>query len=448
MFFILSLKQTKMEASMTESIQQAVRPGKCVDVYYPDPETAKKQCFRTSQNTRFVQQFANLSGGSSVLTIPPNNGVQDIVLVFELADMSSGAANGLGLNRGWGYSAIKQVSFRYGGSSQYFVSGQQLLQNALRKAPNGSARDDLLALGGSALTAASLAAGPNFAYVWLSLPHTTPSAEGKLPPLPSDLLTQQIQVTVELYPISSIFSIASGSTGTVPTSLASAEFQVQQVLLENQGDALARRVDMTTNALSYPIEFVQQEVQIPISVGSAPDVSTKTVVLTGFRSGEVKNIQAWITRDADLSGAVKNPFRWIAPTDIQLSYAGEIYARFDAGSSQLWNLVNGRLTPGANDLTLADNGAGSGSGAITITTASLDQWVELPFGQSYDPVTAHSMYMSGKPITNGIVNLQFTMPLTYPGTTTPLDAGSYTLHVSYVYNGVLMFSQGTCDYVF
>ena len=433
---------------MSESIQQAVRPGKCVDVYYPDPETAKKQCFRTTQNTRYVQQFANLSGGSSVLTIPPNNGVQDIVLVFELADLTAGQANGLGLNRGWGYSLIKQVSFRYGGSSQYFLTGQQLLQNAVRKAPNGTARDDLLSLGGSALSSAGLSAGPNFAYVWLSLPHTTPSAEGKLPPLPTDLLTQQVQVTVELYPVGSIFSQAVGSTGSIPQALANAEFQVQQVIFDNQGDALARRVDMTTNALSYPIEFVQQEVQIPITVSASPDVTTKTVVLTGFRSGEVKNVQAWLTRDADLSGAVKNPFRWIAPENIVMTYAGEIYARFDAGSSKLWNLVNGRLTPGLNDLTLADNGAGGGADVITITTPSLDQWVEMPFGQSFDPVTAHSMYMAGKPITNGIVNLTFTVPATYPGTTTPLDAGAYTLHISYVYNGVLMFSQGTCDYVF
>jgi hypothetical protein len=388
-----------------------------------------------------------LSGGSSVFTIPPNNGVQDIVLVMSLAALSSGAANGLGLNRGWGYSAIRQVSFRYGGSSQYFLSGQQILQNAARMSPNGSARDDILSLGGSALTTASLQAD-NYAYVWLSLPHTVPTAEGKLPPLPSDLLTQQIQITVELYPISSIFSVAVGSTGTVPTSLSSAEFQLQQVLFENQGDALARRVDMTTNALSYPISFSQQESQLGIVVGSAPDVSTKTLSLTGFRSGEVKNIQVWATRDADLTGAVKNPFRWIAPENVVMTYAGEVYARYDAGSSKLWNLVNGRLTPGTNDLTLADNGTGGGAGAITITTPSLDQWVELPFAQSYDPITAHSMYMAGKPITNGIVQLQFTMPLTYPGTATPLDAGAYTLHISYVYNGVLVFSQGTCDYVF
>lgn len=182
-----------MESSLSESVQQMVRPGKCVDLYYPDPETAKKQCFRTTQNTRYVQAFANLSGGSSQLVIPPNNGVQDIVVSMELpvSGTSGFVANGLAIPRGWAYSLIRQVSFRYGGSSQYFLSGQQLLQNALRKAPNSGARDQLLALGGNAAAGAAAGAG-DFAtaqrgYVWLSLPHTTPTADGKLPPLPTDL---------------------------------------------------------------------------------------------------------------------------------------------------------------------------------------------------------------------------------------------------------------------
>lgn len=107
-----------MESSLSESVQQLVRPGKCVDLYYPDPETAKKMCWRTTQNTRYVQQFANLTGGSSVFTIPPNNGLQDIVLTMELPVSGVGGfvANGLAIPRGWGYALIKQVSFRYGGS--------------------------------------------------------------------------------------------------------------------------------------------------------------------------------------------------------------------------------------------------------------------------------------------------------------------------------------------
>lgn len=435
-----------MESSLSESVQQMVRPGKCVDLYYPDPETAGKQCFRTCQNTRYVQEFTNKSGGSSVFTIPPNNGIQDIILTFELPVGANGSAaldgRGLGLPRGWGYSAIRQVSFRYGGSSQYFLTGQQLLQNALRKAPNSGARDDILALGGAAAVGTAAAQGDfasaQRAYVWLALPHTLPTSEGKLPPLPTDLLTQQVQITVELNPISSIFSAAAGALGTPAPALSFAEFQVQQVILENQGDALARRVDMTSHALSYPIEFTQQEVLIPGLANTNP-ASPQSVTLTGFRSGEVRNIQVWLTNDADTSGLVKNPFMWYAPEDVQMTYAGEIYARFDKGSGSLWNLVNGRIAPKVDEVTLVDNTAG----AITDTTPFLGQWMELPFAQTYNADTAHSMYTSGKPITNGIVNLTFKIPAGAPSG----GGVTYTLHVSYNYNGVLTFSQGTCDYV-
>lgn len=431
-----------MESSLTESVQQLVRPGKCVDLYYPDPETAHKQCFRTIQNTRYVQQFANLSGGSSVFTIPPNNGVQDVVLVMELPVDGVGGfvGDGLAIPRGWGYALIKQVSFRYGGSSQYFLSGQQLLQNALRKTPNSGARDDLFSLGGNA--AAGLAAAPGDfataqrAYVWLSLPHTIPSADGKLPPLPSDLLTQQIQITVELNPISSIFSEAAGGAGTPATSLSFAEFQVQQVILENQGDALARRVDMTSHALSYPIEFTQQEVLIPLA-----NAASQNVTLTGFRSGECRNIQVWITKDGDTPapgiGNIINPFKWYVPEDMVMTYAGSVYARFDKGSGQLWNLVNGRQSAAVNEVLVAD----AGGGVCSITTPFLGKWMELPFAQTFDDITAHSTYTAGKPITNGIVNLQFSLPQDLA------PAADLKLHVSYNYNAVLTFSQGTCDYV-
>lgn len=415
-----------------------VRPGKCVDLYYPDPETAGKQCFRTVQNTRYVQQFANLTGGSSVFTIPPNNGIQDVILTFELPVSGVGGFNaaGLGVPRGWGYSLIKQVSFRYGGSSQYFLSGQQLLQNALRKAANPTSRDDLLALGGQAAVGAAGGAGDfalaQRAYVWLSLPHTTPTSDGKLPPLPTDLLTQQVQITVELNPIASIFSAAGGAAGTAASTLSFAEFQVQQVILENQGDALARRVDMTSHALSYPIEFTQQEVIIPLA-----NATGQNVTLTGFRSGECKNIQVWITKDGDTSGAIKNPFKWYAPEDMVMTYAGEVYARFDKGSGALWNLVNSRQAPAVNEVVLAD----AGGGVVSDTTPFLGQWMELPFAQTYDALTAHSMYTAGKPITNGIVNLSFNLPQSLAA------AADLKLHVSYQYNGVLTFSQGSADYV-
>ena len=95
----------------SHSAQDMVRPGEAVDLFYYDHETSKKQIWATTQNTKYVQQFANLTGGSSVFTIPPNNGVQDIIVSLSFPALAAGATTtGLALNRGWGYAAIKQVN--------------------------------------------------------------------------------------------------------------------------------------------------------------------------------------------------------------------------------------------------------------------------------------------------------------------------------------------------
>ena len=416
--------------SASHSAQAMVRTGEVVDLYYYDHETSKKQAFPTSINTKYVQQFNNLTGGSSVFTIPPQQGLQDIVCSFVLPALSNADANGLALNRGWGYQLINRVSFRYGGSSQYFMTGAQLLQNAVRAQPSRETASDLFTLGGAAALPADLEAGAQYASVVLTLPHASPSGVGKAHPFPTDLLTQQVQVTIELNPPSSVFSVSAGSTGTTPSSLAAANFQVQQVIFNNAGDALARRVDMAENAYSFPCEFVQQEQAIALAASASP----QSVVLTGFRSGEVKSIQVWLTRTSDTSGVIKNPWTWYLPTTLEMSYAGDIYARFDAQSSTLWNLINGDKYPGWASIALTDNGAGSFTSASQVST-----YVELPFAQPFINEEEHNTLVHGKPITNGIVNLLLQ---------TPSSQTDWVLHVSYVYNATLLMSQGTADYVF
>jgi hypothetical protein len=412
-----------------------VRPGEAIDLYYYDHETSKKQVWPTTVNTKYVQQFNNLSGGSSVFTIPPQQGMQDIVCTFVLPQLSAGDANGLALNRGWGYQLINRVSFRYGGSSQYFLSGAQILQNAVRRQPSREAASDILTLGGQAaglLVAGgtnSLESGAQYASVVLTLPHATPSGVGKAHPFPSDLLTQQIQVTLELNPPASLFSALATSTGTPPTSLSAANFQVQQVIFNNAGDALARRVDMAENAYAFPAEFVQQQQTIALANTADP----QSVVCTGFRSGEVKSIQIWLTNTADLTGPVVNPWNWSLPTTVEMTYAGDIYARFDSQSSTLWNMINGSKYPGFASIALADGGANF------TTSSQVSTYVELPFAQSFVDEDAHHVLVHGKPITNGIVNLLLQ---------TPTAAATWVLNVSYVYNTTLLMSQGTADYVF
>jgi hypothetical protein len=416
--------------SSATSVQDMVRPGEVMDIYYYDADTSKKQAFPTTVNTKYVQQFANLTGGSSVFTIPPNNGLQDIVCTFVMPALTD--VSGLALPRGWGYALIKQVSYRYGGSSQFFLTGDQILQNAMRKQTNRPSVDDILTLGGNEANNTDLAAAQT-AYVVLTLPHNIPSKVNKSNPLPSDLLTQQVQVTVELNPITSIFSVQGSPAQVPPSALSSATFQVQQVMLNNQSDALARRVDMAENAYAFPCEFVQQVQRIPL----ANSATEQSIVLTGFRSGEVKAIHCWLTRSSDVgTGATRivNPLRWYPLDSITMTYAGDIYARFDSGSSYLWNLINGDKSPIADQVVLS-----SGGGYVITETPAVSYWHELPFAQTFEGEGQMNTLVHGKPITNGIVNLALT---------TPSAQSDWILNVSYLYNATLLFSQGSADYVF
>jgi len=400
--------------------------------------------------------MANLGAGSNTFTLPPASGYQDVVLQLQMPPLDgTNAYVGLALNAGWGYALIRQVSYRVGGSSQYFLTGQQVLQAALKNCADSQSKNDLLTLGGSAAAGAaafSALGANNFAYVWLPLPWTKPTSVGKPTPLPSDLLTQQVQITVEFLPLSNIFSVAGagGTPSTVPPAqLSSGQFQVQQLSLDNKGDELAQRVNMTQNSLSYPCEFIQQEVTIDLGSGAA---SNFTPTLTGFRSGQVKEIDVWLSQGADLPRAypgattvsLVNPFYWFAPRAIQMTYAGQIYSRFDAGSSQLWNLVNGRFQPQVTyGVVLTGTGA---TNAFTVSAAANAQWVSMPFAQAMENNTSHTFTVNGKNITNGIVNLQLTTP---SATVSNGGAGgNWILHVSYVYNAVAVFGMGTCDFAF
>lgn len=422
-----------MNDMMAESTQSALIPGTCSDIYYPDPENSKKSCFRSTQNTKFSQAFANLGAGVSVFSLPPANGYQHVVVQMQLPDLT-GVNTGLAVPRGWGYGLLNRLSYRIGGSSMYFISGDQVLNDCLRQAPNSGARDDLFALGGQQLTGAQLAGTGNFAYVWLALPWVKPTAEGLPTPLPSDLLTQMVQIQVELNPLSSIFTQSGVAPSPIPTQLASATFTAQQVQLNSQGDALARRVDMTTNTLSFPVAFSQQKVVVPLGNTTA----VQSVSLTGFRAGECVKIIAWLSKDSDATGTApataKNPNRTYQPSSIQMTYAGEVFANYSASSYQLWNLINGKQTSKWAGSTLT-----FGGGAYTGTPADY-HWVELPFAQPFIVAeTGSRMLVSGKEITNGQVALQIA---------TPDAAADYKLNVTYVYNSVAVFGSGSCDLAF
>jgi hypothetical protein len=217
------------------------------------------------------------------------------------------------------------------------------------------------------------------------------------------------------------------------------------VMFNNQGDALARRVDLATKAYAFPCEFVQQESTLSLRNTLAP----QNVVLTGFRSGEVKSIEVWLTDDNDTAGSTSTvgsadgytPNSWFAPASVEMLYAGDVYARYNNGVGQLFNLINGNKSPAFDTVRM-----GQTAEVTVYPIPRLAQWLSLPFAQTLVDEDAHYILVHGKPITNGIINLNnLVVPYLSGGSET---AGGWTMHISYVYNATLLFSQGSCDYVF
>jgi hypothetical protein len=430
-----------MQSDLTESVQASIRPGEMTDTYYYGESNLCKQAYPSVVNTRFVQQFTNLGAGSSQFIISPQQGVSDIILQLQLPVVGASgftSATGLSLSAGWGYGLINRISVRYGSSAQYFWSGAQVLLQNLLDAENSTKANDILNLGGNFLNPTNLGAAtsttPLSAYVYLKLPHNSVRADGKPLPFASDLLVQPIVVTVEMLPTNSVFIAQVGSGGnvsTAPTSLAAAQMQVKQEMLTDTSDLLARRVDMNSHAYTFPLMyFCQQETQIPL----VAQATSQSVNLTGFRAGEVKQIVLWLTLNSEQipGNGSYNPNRWYPLGSITLTYNGEIFSRFDAGSSQLWNLTADTKSQVVSVISANPGGAAGAS------TTALSYWFSCPFAQVDIASDKDMKLLHGKPILNAVVNLTLTTP----------DASAYTLHAMYLYNASLLCSRGSAEYIF
>jgi len=90
---------------MSTSAHALVHIGEPHDLYYCDTQNAKKQSIPVDYNTRYTQNFTNLTSGVSVITISPNAGIRHVVAVlgYNGGNTQMSALNGAwALPRGWG----------------------------------------------------------------------------------------------------------------------------------------------------------------------------------------------------------------------------------------------------------------------------------------------------------------------------------------------------------
>jgi len=403
--------------------------GKREDLYYTDPDNCKVESIPVEYNTRYSQDFSNKSSGTSVFIIPPGNGLKHILIVLGYNAATITGQNGtLALEQGWGYSAISQVSFRIGGSSQYFLTGSQLLAMNLRKVRTQSQAQALLQLGGSECKIATDFDTNQYAYIPVPI-WCNPGNDGLNVPLPADTLAQQVQITCTLNAPGQ-FWINNGivAANPPPAAFDTAQFQVEQLCMVDRGMAISNHVDLNTHELLMPVSFDQQELQIAVPAGSATTPAQLTA--TGFRAGQVTGIQMWLTKNSD----GLNPLLYYAPAAATVLYSGTIFADYRNGSSVVWNLLDGTKPPVVTQSKLA---ATAVTGVFTSSPVA-SQYAILPFGNPSGDDYQSEVLTHGKPILNGLVNLVIQAP----------TDDAYTAHVSYMYRSTLVFSKSSAEFRF
>ena len=390
----------------------------------------KKQSIPTVQRTNFVQNLASASGGQSVITISPDAGISHIILGLKLQAPGVGLTyNGLALAKAWAYDAIDFIQWRYGSSSLYQKTGQQMLIETIATAGSQSEANALMSLAGNELSnIADFAGDQLFAYAVIPLPHCGAQSGVECPnPFPSELLSSPIVITISLKRQQDLFSVSPAVAAPVyPTAFDEAFLQVRQVNALDRGMLMNISPNVT---YAFPTTFFQQA----NSVNLSSSTDDQEIVLTGFRAGSCKGIHVWMVDTAD----TVNTNGFILPRDMELSYAGNVIHRYKGISSQILDTLYTDVPSYFNNSLLT-----AGAGPDPANWSSVDtitSWVHFPLQQRFEQLSAEFTSVSGLSIANGVMNLRLK---------TPQAKTTYRLYFVPYYDVALMFNNGNCEYVF
>ena len=429
-----------MQSAVALNVQQSIRPGEEMDTYYAGKENSHLQAHATVNDNRFFVALPSLnSGSSSTVTFNPNEGLAEVIVTLRLAAPSNAA--GLALQEGWGYDLIKRIGYRYGSSQLYYITSSQNLVQSLSLCEDSGKKQQMFFLGGQALLSAAdwADAGKRTAYVYLRLPHSSPALSGGALPFPSDILTAPVQLQIDLANFASVVSKDPTQAGVVPTSLEFATVNFTQVTMQDAGDLVARRFDMSKHALTIPLVegWTQEEIQVPVSVGANGQFQ---VSLTGCKAGDLRKLRVWITADADqtpdANGKV-SPNKFVTPAQLTFAINGLIYLDSANGSFLLTNLLRRRQPP---VVTYSDLVAPAAPATVWTASPYSSSWIEIDLAQPSCLGNSQEVELvHGVPVMNSVMNLTGIMPV---------GNAAYTIHCEYVLNCSWMASRGSAEFVF
>lgn len=430
-------------AEISESIQHAITPAECKDLYYSGEGNTELQCFPTLVDNRFYFSLPSLSqSATNTIVFNPDQGLSDIVLTATLPASTGGAGAGswagYSMPRGWLAAMIQQVAVRIGGSSLYYFTGEQLLVDTLTDCEDSGKKQAVMNFAGvELLEPASFVAGPQLsASVYLKMPFNSISALQKTLPLPTDLLTQPVQILVQMKSFPDVaFWYGAGAPVPInlPTAFASMQCNFRKTTMQSSEHLLARREDMLTKALTYPLRYFSQTA-FKTNINAIANTPV-AINLTGFRSGSVKYIDVWARPLSQAGIPVPGAnWNWVPFKSVRMLINGLVMYDSRDANAGLWSLCD-RKTPAQVDTTSL---AAAGDNSRAIPTPSVMPWTPVQLGQISESGCFESDVALGYPIQNSVVNLEVTLPI----------SGSYEISAAYHYTASLVFTKNTAEYVF
>jgi len=429
-------------AEIAESVTHAITPAKCQDEYYSGEGNTEMQCFPTLVDNRFYATLPSpFQNATNTIIFNPDQGLSDIVLTASLPAPSGGQSYvGWAFPNNWLASMISQVALRVGGSALYYFTGDSIFVDTLTDCESSDKKQAVADLaGGALLTVADYSdVSKRTGSVYLKMPFNSISALQKTLALPTDLLTQPIQILITFNSFASVaywYGTGSPIPPNLPIQFDTAQVNFRKTTMQSSEHLLARREDMNTHALTYPLRYFSQTT-FRTNINNVSEYTKNQINLTGFRSGSIKYIDVWVNRTQNGAVVPSENLNFVPIISARLLINGLVM--YDAQlNCALWNLCERKNTNQFNTVSLSPNGDNTGAVAEPITSS----WLTIPFAQLCEPNAFNNVVNLGYPIQNSVVNLEITLG-EGDGTS------SYQVSACYHYVSSLIFTKSSCEYVF
>ena len=335
------------------------------------------------------------------------------------------------------------------GSSLYYWTGDQIMVDTISECENASKAQAVFQAGGQALGTVTTTSGspPTIsafpssagdpalsASVYIKMPFNSISSLQKPVPLPTDLLTQPVQLLITWKNFSDVaFQYATG--GTLPTQFSLVNAQFRQTTMVNSEHLLSRKEDMNSKMLVIPLKnFAQTAFRTQVTGVEAG--KTFSLNATGLRAGSIKHIDVYFATAAN-TGAGNN-WNFIPAQSLQMLVNGLNWYDSSYSNNTLWNLCDSTL-PLSVTTTAYSSSATPITGSTTLTAAAGNMnFYRIQLGQRPYPLAYESEMSLGLNIANSVVNINATVNYT----------GTVNVFLVYHYACNLVATKGTMEYLF